>query len=101
MVPGRVCCQIALTGSHLMDAACNELVQAHEGVGGEAGWVGIVLRGREICSPSFQEFLLDSPSEGRICSGNQGGGGYVCARRGGNISKNSSFPPIPHEACEG
>ena len=35
--------QVALVGAHLVEASCDELIQAHERVGVEATWVCVVL----------------------------------------------------------
>ena len=35
--------QVALVGAHLVEASCDELVQAHKGVGVEAARVCVVL----------------------------------------------------------
>jgi len=44
IVPGRVCCQVALARSHLMKAAGKEFGEAHEGMGRERGEVSIIPR---------------------------------------------------------
>ena len=42
---GGVGGKVALVGAHLMKASCDELVQAHEGVGVEATGVRVVFGG--------------------------------------------------------
>lgn len=69
VIPGWVCGQVTLAGSHLVKAAGDELIMAHEEVRGEAGRVGVVVWGREIFSPSVRELQLRPSSEGRVCSG--------------------------------
>jgi len=44
IVPGRVCCQVALARPHLMKAAGKEFGEAHEGVGCESGEVSVIRR---------------------------------------------------------
>ena len=40
--PGWVCCEVAFARSHLVYSACDEFVQAHEGVWGKSRRVGVV-----------------------------------------------------------
>ena len=81
VVPGGMCGQVAFTGSHLVYAACNELIETHEGVGGVSRRIGVILSGGEVFGPSIQERLSGSSPEGRVGLGHQGGGGYVGAGR--------------------
>ena len=85
VVPGRVCGQVVFAGSHLMDAACDEFVEAHEGVRGKAMRVGVIVSGREVFRPSVQQLLPGSSPEGRVCLCHQGGGAYVRAGLGGHF----------------
>ena len=75
----------SFAGSHLMDAACNELVEAHEGGRCEAGRKRVVFRGREVFCPTIQELLPGPLSKGHICLGHKGRGGYVRAEWGGHL----------------
>ena len=44
VAPGGVCAEVALAGSHLVEAARGELVEAHERVGLDRGAVGVSSR---------------------------------------------------------
>ena len=61
--------EVALTSPHLMDSARNELVEAYEGVGGEARQVMAVYRGREVFSQLVPEFPPGPQSEDRVSPG--------------------------------
>ena len=52
IVPGGVSGQVTFSQPHLMDPACNKLVQAHERVRGESQRVGVVGGGGQIFCPS-------------------------------------------------
>lgn len=61
-----MCGEVTFAGSHLVGVACKEFVEAHERVGDEARWVGVVLRSREVFSSLVQEVLWGPPSEGCV-----------------------------------
>ena len=83
--PGGVGSQIALVGTHLMEASCNELVQAHKGVGVEAAGVRVVVGGGVEGVPLAHHEELGSTLQGLVgvCH-EEGGGGYF--RRAGVVS---------------
>ena len=83
--PGWLCAAVAFACSHLVDMACDKLVEAHEGGWGDAGWVEVGYQGWEILGPSLQKSQLGALSERSVLSGHQGRRGYVRARGGGRF----------------
>jgi len=55
IAPGGVCAEVALAGSHLVEAARGELVEAHERVGLDRGAVGVSGRVRRRLFPFFDK----------------------------------------------
>lgn len=72
--PGRVGGEIAFSHCHLVYAAGNKLVKAHEGVGGEAWQMVVVWRGGEVFFTLFQDSLSGLLPEGHVGSGQEGSG---------------------------
>ena len=80
--PGGVGGQVAFVGAHLMKASCDELVQAHERVGGVTAGVFVVIGWwveggpflyHEALGPDLQGFVGACYKEGGGCSPRAGG----------------------------
>ena len=73
--PGGVGGKVALVGPHLMEASCNELVQAHKGVGVEAAGVSVVVGGGVEGVPFTYHEELGADLQGLVSARHKEGGG--------------------------
>ena len=80
--PGGVGGKVALVGAHLVEAAGDKLVKAHERVGLEPVGVPIVVGGRVERVPFFQHKELGADFQGLVGACHKEGGGNVLAGRG-------------------
>ena len=80
--PGGVGGKVALVGTHLVEAASDKLVKAHERVGLEPVRVPVVVGGRVERVPYFQHKELGADFQGLVGACHKEGGGNVFAGRG-------------------
>ena len=76
IAPRGVSREIAFPRAHLVYPACNELAQAHEGMGARRGWKG-VIRGGWDSRPLGKEVFLSSQLEAGIGGDNPRNWGQV------------------------
>ena len=81
-LPGGVGGKVAPAGTHLMKASCNELVQAHKGVGVEAAGVRVVVGGGVEGVPFTHHEELGANLQGLVGVRHKEGGGDILAGRG-------------------
>jgi len=83
--PGVVGGQVTFSAKAMVDFSCNEFSQAHEGVWGEAGRVGVVGVCWVLSGPFFEENGFGFSSEGDKFAFHEWGGRDVSTSGGRGV----------------